>query len=164
MGQINVTANGIVPVIQQPTDMTCWATAATILNNWKNSQTVDIPTVLSTAGTDYVNMFQNNQGLGGDQKPAFLIAMGLTAEPPMDFSIDGWGQLISTYGPLWVTTNEGGQLFSVHARIIKGINGDGNSDSTFVDVVDPGTGSNYTESVTDFMNKFDDIARQELKD
>jgi hypothetical protein len=40
--------------------------------------------------------------------------------------------------------------------------GDGNPDTTFMDIVDPGTGTEYNEAVTIFMQKFDDIARQEL--
>jgi hypothetical protein len=46
-------------------------------------------------------MFQADQGLPGDQKPALLESMGLTTEPPEDFSVDGWAALLQNYGALW---------------------------------------------------------------
>jgi len=165
MAQIDFTVSGIVPAIQQPTPNTCWATAATILYSWKNNASSDIPTVISTAAAQFLPMFQGDQGLPGDQKPALLQSMGLTTEPPEDYSIDGWLQLLQTYGALWVTTNEGsGQLFSAHARILKGISGDGNPDTTMLEIVDPGDGTEHTESVSAFTNKFDDVARKDLGD
>jgi len=165
MAQIDFMVSGIVPAIQQPTPNTCWATAATILYSWKNSASSDIETVLSTAAPQFLPMFQGDQGLPGDQKPALLQSLGLTTEPPQDFSSDGWLQLLQSYGALWVTTNEGsGQFFSAHARILKGLSGDGTPDATMMAIVDPGDGTENTESVTDFTQKFDDVARQDLGD
>jgi hypothetical protein len=163
MAQIDFTVSGIVPVIQQPTPNTCWATATTILWSWKNNASSDIATVLTSAAPQFLPLFQADQGLPGDQKPALLQSVGLTTEPPQDYSVDGWSSLLQNYGALWVTTNEGtAQFFSAHARILKGMTGDGNPDTTFMDIVDPGTGTEYNEAVTIFMQKFDDIARQEL--
>jgi len=33
-----------------------------------------------------------------------------------------------------------------------------------MDIVDPGDGSEYNESITDFTNKFDDVAREDMGD
>ncbi len=162
---MNISVSGIVPAIQQPTPNTCWATATTILWSWKNNSSSEIATVLSSAAPQFLPMFQADQGLPGDQKPALLQSIGLTTEPPEDFSIDGWASLLQSYGPLWVTTNEGtGQFFSAHARILKSLSGDGNPDTTFMDIIDPGDGTEYNETVTSFTQKFDDIARKDLGD
>lgn len=165
MADVDFTVDGDVPAIAQPTPNTCWATAATILYSWKNQASSDIPTVLSNAAPQFLPMFQADQGLPGDQKPALLQSLGLTTEPPQDYSVDGWVQLLQNYGALWVTTNEGdGQNFSAHARIIRGITGDGGPDTTTLDIIDPGDGSEYNESLTDFTNKFDDVARADMGD
>lgn len=165
MAAIDYTVPGIVPAIQQPTDNTCWATAATILYSWKNNASSDIGTVISTTTPDFLAMFQADQGLPGTQKPAFLTALGLNVEPPQDYSVDGWGQLLENYGALWITTVVGpSDNFSVHARILKAISGDGEPDTTMMSIVDPGSGSEYTESITNFTQQFDDLARADMQD
>ena len=163
MAVIDVSADGLVPAIAQPTPNTCWATAATILYSWRTQTSSDIATFLSTASPRFLPMFQADQALPGSQKGDLLQSLGLITEPPEDFSVDGWARLIQNYGVLWVTTNEGaGQSFSAHARILKGISGDGDPDATFMDIVDPGDGSEYSESVTNFTRKFDDVARADM--
>ena len=159
MADYNVSADGLVPAIAQPTPNTCWATAAAILYSWKTQSCSDIATFLSTAAPQFLPMFQSDRALPGSEKGMLLLSLGLTTEPPEDFTVEGWAQLIQSYGALWVTTNEGaGQNFSAHARILKGISGDGNPDTTFMDIIDPGDGSEYNENVTDFTRKFDDVA------
>lgn len=159
MADVNVSVNGLVPSIAQPTPNTCWATAAAILYCWKTQTSSDIATILSTAAPRFLPMFQADQALPGSQKGDLLQSLGLTTEPPEDFAVDGWAQLLQTFGALWVTTNEGTQQnFSAHARILKGISGDGNPDTTLMDIIDPGDGTEYSESVTDFSRKFDDVA------
>lgn len=165
MADVDVSVDGLVPAIAQPTPSTCWATAAAILYSWKNQTSSEIATILSNAAPQFLPMFQADQALPGNQKGDLLLSFGLTAEPPEDFTVDGWVQLLQNYGPLWVTTNEGtAQNFSVHARILKGISGDGNPDTTFMDIIDPGDGSEYNESVTDFTNKFDEVAVADMGD
>jgi len=159
MADFNVSVEGLVPAIAQPTPNTCWATAAAILYSWKTQTSSDIATILSAASPQFLPMFQEDRALPGSQKAALLESLGLTTEPPEDFSVDGWARLIQNNGALWVTTNEGaGQDFSAHARILKGISGDGDPDTTFMDIIDPGDGSEYSESVTDFTRKFDEVA------
>jgi Papain-like cysteine protease AvrRpt2 len=156
---MDVCVDGLVPAIAQPTPNTCWATAAAILYSWKTQTSSDIATILSTASPQFLPMFQADKALPGSQKDVLLLSLGLSTEPPEDFTVEGWAQLIQSYGALWVTTNEGaGQDFSAHARILKGISGDGNPDTTFMDIIDPGDGREYSESVTDFTRKFDEVA------
>jgi len=160
---VDANASGTVPPLRQPSTMTCWATVATIMYSWKNGQSFTIPTALAHAGANYVTMFNNNQGLSGSDKAGFLTAMGLRAEGPQNFTADGWAHLIAGHGPLWVTTNEGThQNFSIHARVMTAIFGDGTGNGTTVTIVDPADGRVHTESLTTFVQKFEDVARIDL--
>jgi hypothetical protein len=60
--------------------------------------------------------------LKGSDKPEFLQALGLVAEPPMSFSVQGFERLLRANGPLWITTDEDpSEDFSVHARVLVGL-------------------------------------------
>jgi hypothetical protein len=55
----------------------------------------------------------------------------------MNYTIDGFYRLVSDNGPVWITTNESVPLWSPHARLVTGIYGDGSSENTFLNIVDP---------------------------
>lgn len=164
---VDASAPGIVPALKQPSSLTCWATVATMMYSWKNNQSVDIPTALAAIGDTYLSMFRQNKALSGADKPGFLLSASLKAEAPQNYTIDGWANLINQFGPLWVTTNEGtlssgcgtDQQFAVHARVLTGIFGDGTPDGTSMVVMDPGDGQQHTETVSTFVQKFEDVAR-----
>jgi Papain-like cysteine protease AvrRpt2 len=160
---VNYTVPGTVPKLKQPTDSTCWATSATMLVSWKANTSIGVEDAMKQAGANYAAAFRANQALQGSEKPAFLKALKLKAEGPQTFSVSGLESLLRKYGPLWVTTNEGGsQFFAVHARVVRGIAGDGTPGATFLTVIDPATGSEASESVAVFTKKFEDIARNDL--
>lgn len=162
---IDYTVSGTVVALAQPTDQTCWATAATILVSWKEMRSLAISDVMDRAGPAYRTKFDNNQGISGAEKPDFLNSLGLQSEGPQNYTVQGWLSLLKQFGPLWVTTNEGSaQAYSPHARVLKGMFGDGSPDATFLKIVDPAGGTEYSESITTFTKKFEDIARQDLGD
>lgn len=169
--QINFTVSGTVPNLQQPTPNVCWATAATMMISWKNDSNLSIQTVMTQADNNsgnafgFAQMFASDQGLSGGIKPSFLQALRFKAEPPMNPSVTGWRDLMQANGPLWVTTNEGTQQnFAIHARVMIGIAGDGTADGTFLSFIDPADGMMHSESVTTFVQKFEEVARQDLGD
>jgi hypothetical protein len=156
---VNAKVTGLIAAVKQPSSMTCWATAATIMRSWKSNQSLTIETALGQIGAAYLSKFKSNQGLSGSDKPGFLLAAGLHAEPPQNYSADGWSKLIQAHGPLWVTTNEGSQnRFSIHARVLTSISGDGTAKGTNVVVADPADGQVHTESLEVFAKKFEDVA------
>jgi hypothetical protein len=160
---ISATASGIIPTIKQPSNMTCWATAATILRSWKTNQSLSIETAIGQIGSAYLTLFRSNQGLSRVDKPGFLCAAGLHAEAPQNYTSEGWGKLIEDHGPLWVTTNDGAHGgFSIHARVLTSIVGDGTAKGTTVIVVDPADGQVHTESLEVFAKKFEDVAKIDL--
>ena len=150
---------GIVPAIAQPSSMTCWATVATMMVSWRDKASYRIQDVMDIAGQTYRNKFDNNQGLAGSEKDAFLASLGMIGEPPMSYTVDGLKALLETYGPLWVTTDEqSGAGFSIHARIITGMFGNGTVDGTLLRVNDPAGGRKYTETFRTFLQKFEEVA------
>jgi hypothetical protein len=163
MANIDFTVPGTVPRLAQPSDNTCWATAATILFSWKENASLAIADLVNRAGADFRNKFLNDDGLSGVEKPFFLQALGLRTEPPQNFIAEGWLSLLRNNGALWVTGNETpSQGFSIHARIFKGIFGDGSADATFLSIVDPADGSETSESITVFTEKFESVAMIDL--
>jgi len=160
--QINYTVPGNVPLLQQPSPNTCWATAATILISWKNGPQT-IQQTMDNAGVTYGLKFKADAGLLGSEKPAFLLSIGMKAEGPQSYTAAGWLKLLKDFGPLWVTTNEGTQQkFAIHARVMIGISGDGSPSGTFVTLIDPATGKKAGETLQSFTKKLEDIARSDL--
>ncbi len=143
--------------LAQPSGMACWATVFTMLMSWRKQQSFPIETALSMVGQKWVDIFTANTGLSGDDKPAFLAAAGLVAEPPQSYSLEGWEQLLRNYGPIWVTTDEApGKAWAIHARVITSIKGDGTPEKTFFTIVDPAGGKQYQESIAVFIPKYEE--------
>lgn len=159
------SVQGLVPPIRQPSGMTCWATVSTRMVSWQESVSLPIEEVMDRAGSEYRAKFDADQGLPGNEKNQFLAALGLRAEPPMSYSVDGLRSLLAGHGPLWVTTDEDpSEDFAIHARIITGMSGNGNPDDTSLRIVDPATGSEGVESFSEFMRKFEDVAIGDMAD
>jgi len=157
------SVSGLVPLVGQPNDNACWATAATMLASWKDQASYTIQQVVDRAGPTYRAVLDAKAPLPGSMKVGFLTGLGLKAEPPMDYSVQGFLSVLRASGPLWVTTEEAAsENFSVHGRVITGMFGDGTVDGTFLRINDPlpiGSGSQPTpESYRTFMQKFDDVA------
>ena len=146
---------GTVPGVRQPKSMACWATVATMLMSWHDRRSYEIKDALAALGQEWNDIFDGNTGLFSSKAATFFATVGLQQEPPMNYSADGWERLLRQFGPLWVTTQEGGSPFSLHARVMVGIEGDGRADATFVHIVDPADGSQKTEALRDFARKFE---------
>ncbi len=156
---IAVGSPGSVPELQQPSGMTCWATVATMMVSARESASYPIEEAVARAGEEYRQKFLSDQGLAGSEKEAFLLGLGLQAEPPQCYAVDGLASLIGSYGPIWVTTDEDpSEDFAVHARVIEAMEGDGTPDGTLLTIVDPATGSRYQESFADCMRKLEEVA------
>lgn len=152
---------GVVPPLRQPKTMACWATAATMMHSWKKNQSISIEAALSEIDPNYLEIFEINKGLISNNKPGFLLSAGLRSEAPQNYTTQGWANLIRRHGPLWVTTAEG-QNFSIHARVMTAIFGDGTGNGTTVVIIDPADGAVHTEKLSIFDQKFEAVARQDL--
>ncbi|WP_182812745.1 papain-like cysteine protease family protein [Bacillus sp. ME78] len=151
---------GTIPVLEQPSSNVCWATVLTMLINWKNKTSLKIESVLLSLDDIYLEKFNNNNGLLGAEKKALLDKVGLVGEIPQSYTIDGILGLLKTHGPLWATTDEDpSKEFSIHARIINGISGDGSVLGTTLHIIDPNGGRIYDETFSKFIEKFEQEAR-----
>jgi hypothetical protein len=155
-----VVVPGSVPAIAQPLPNACWATVATMMIGWRDGKASDIKGAMAAVGPKWETIYTTDTGLDAADKGAFLAAAGLVAEPPQNRTIEGWETLLRKYGPLWVTTDEGGVGgFSPHARIMTAIRSEGTPETTSVDVVDPAGGIRYTEKFVDFVRKYESDVR-----
>lgn len=160
-GAVDFRVRGIVDPVAQPSSMTCWATVASMMLMWREQASMTIPTAIGKVGTTWLNKFTGNQGLETAEKATFLAAAGFAYEYPQSLTAEGWEALLRRYGPLWVTTDEKpGAGFSIHARIMTGIHGDGTPGGTTLDIVDPDGGKSYKENFGTFLEKYESEARE----
>jgi hypothetical protein len=118
-----------VPLINQLTNMSCWAASAAMVVGWRDRLSIDPAAIASGAGdwSAYAN------GLDPADIPTLADAWKLTQEPPQSYTLDGLRDLIEAKGPLWV----GAAVPGLHAIVVTGVYGDGSVDNTFVRINDP---------------------------
>jgi hypothetical protein len=160
---ISYTTPGHVPPIAQDKDYACWAAVTTMMMSWRDNTVYSIGDATSKIGAKWRALYDAGAttGLAAADKPAFLAAAGLSAEPPANYTIERWETLLREYGPLWVTTNEGfgTPYFAIHARIVTGISGDGTPGGTTLAIVDPAGAKTYSENFQTFVSKYEDDVR-----
>lgn len=149
---------GEIPLIQQPNSMACWATVATMLMSWNEQQSFGIETAMDMAGPIYRQMFDQADGLPASMHQQFAEACGMTIDYPQCYTSEGIYNLLYDYGPIIAITDEDpGEYFAIHARIIKGIHSDTTPGTTYLMIIDPGTGTEYNETFEDFSSKFEAV-------
>ncbi len=148
--------------------MSCWATAATILMNWKNSTSSSIEEVLQEAGRNlqpsdedyYLQIYYDESGLEAREKEQFTSSLGMISEPPANYILSQYVDWLQDYGPLWITTDDdSGSGFSPHARILFGIQGDieNNPDNVLFTFIDPADGTEVSETFNDFIKYYEQM-------
>ena len=154
-----------VELIPQPTDQTCWAAAAAMIIGWRDRVSLTPETVAQICSRSTV------QGLSAYDREAFAAEIGLQTEPPQSYSIDGFYDLLTYNGPLWVSKIPTSGSTGGHAVVVTGMYTDG--DQTYVRIADPwdrvvgtpgapggyanthGTGSRYIMRYEDFHNEYE---------
>ena len=115
-----------VELIPQPSDFSCWAAAGAMLVGWRDRVSLTPETIGEICSRS------TGAGLDPGDVSAFGTEMGLVAEPPVSYSVDGFRSLLESRGPLWVAEALPGSL---HAIIVTGLYSDGAD--TFVRIADP---------------------------
>ena len=125
----------------QPTVMTCWSAAATMLTGTNMSVGPGGAALGPTGGLK--PSFANVQ--------AFASAHGLRIHAPQSWSTQGLASVMRR-GPIWVA----GWIPSGHAVVYGGIHGDGAPDGTLIVIYDPwppGTGAVRAEIYGDWVRR-----------
>jgi Papain-like cysteine protease AvrRpt2 len=130
--------------------------------SWRRNQSLAIATAMGLVGEPYISLFNRDIGLSTRQKPALLRALGLVAEPSMNYEVAGFVALFNQKAPLWITTDEGNDWAdqAIHARIVIGVQGNGSIDGTLLSIIDPATGTNYQETFRSFATKYERVVGQ----
>ncbi|MFL6388958.1 MAG: papain-like cysteine protease family protein [Terriglobales bacterium] len=153
---LNIEVDPKIDPLKQPTSMTCWAAAGTMLKAWKTRVSMTIPAALDSLGGSWRAKFEADQGLSGSETHAFAQALGLTEDGPMSYSIEGLARLLKGKGPIWVITDDDFEANKViHARIITAMHGDGTIDGTTLTLADPLSGRFVTEPFSKFEQRLE---------
>ncbi|EWY41498.1 hypothetical protein N825_27670 [Skermanella stibiiresistens SB22] len=153
---VNYRVPGTVPIVRQNSQNVCWAASTTMLMSWLLNEGMTVEQAIGRVGPVWLGKVRNDQPLGGDEKDNFLNVAGMVAKGPANFSLEDWLAMLQAYGPLWVTTSELPAFpFSVHARILVGISGDGTARGTLFHFNDPGKAVEQSETFEAFMTKYE---------
>jgi hypothetical protein len=118
-----------VPLINQLTNMSCWAASAAMVVGWRDRMDIDPSAIASGTG----NWAAYANGLNPADFSTLARAWTLSSEPPQSYSIDGLREVVQSKGPLWVAAAVPG----FHAIVVTGLYSDGSVDNTFVRINDP---------------------------
>jgi N-acetyl-anhydromuramyl-L-alanine amidase AmpD len=162
-----------VQQIAQPTNVSCWATAASTVLGWRDRISLTVEAIAERAGLTTAT------GLDPAQVGQFADDMGMIAEPPQSYTVEAFRQLLADNGPLWV----GAAVPGLHAIVVTGLYADGAE--TYVRITDPwdrdigapgspgaylkshATGSRYIMRWADFVAEYElaatDFARVNLQ-
>jgi N-acetyl-anhydromuramyl-L-alanine amidase AmpD len=114
-----------VDVTPQPTNSSCWAAAAAMIVGWRDLISLTPETVTEICGRTTAT------GLDPRQVQQFADELGLVAEPPQSYAIEGFRRLLENNGPLWV----GAAVPTMHVIVVTGMYVDG--DNAYVRITDP---------------------------
>jgi GH24 family phage-related lysozyme (muramidase) len=151
---VNYSIPGVLPVIAQPTPMTCWAAVITMMWSWKNNRSMAIRDALSEIGPAYVSRFDSGQGLDGTTARTLYNDAHLEVIEGLNPTIEGWESSLKKYGPLYVDVGNIGST-NTHAIIVTGMSGDGTPAGTRITYVNPAGGQTETKVFSDFLQKYE---------
>jgi hypothetical protein len=160
---VAVSVKGQIDLVHQKSSDVCWAAAATMLVCWEQKKSMSVEDVMTLAGAQYLAKYQANSGLKAEEKPAFLSSLGLTYEEPASYIPQNYIDWMTTYGPLWVTTDSSSNnaVFSTHAKILIAIDSDDvksgtNTIFTFLDPASKSPGP-QKQNFADFEKSFEKV-------
>lgn len=118
-----------VPVflVPQPTDVSCWAAALTMVISHRDQASYAVETVAEAAGMDV------DTGYSWDEIREAVRTWGLRERGPASAMPAEWSRLLRLFGPLWIV--EVGAPY--HAVVLGGIAGDGTPAGSWVTVYNP---------------------------
>lgn len=155
-------------VVGQPTNVSCWATSASLLIGWRDRQSI-LPSHIASQCAMTIN-----EGLSPAVVEKIASALGLYTAPAACYAPEGFRSLIEANGPLWVGKMMTAAGNSGHVVLVVGMYSDGTDH--FLRVVDPwdrpvgtpgapgnygsshSTGSRYIMRYEDFQAEYEMVA------
>lgn len=156
---VDFKVDGLVPALAQEKSKGCWAAALTMIKSWERKQSIPIATMLAEGGASYVQRFETDAGLSPADVAQLKTDFDLKdATTPLTAA--ALAERLKERGPLWVIADEDDDAtFSIHARVVTGIVGDGTPHGTIVHYNDPSDGSTKSESLHAFIVKLEQLAQ-----
>ena len=164
----NYRVPGLFDQIAQPSPMACWATVGTMLYGWRKQMCLTIETFTKTIGErsaqaqlanpkvkTYYDLFVADTGLPADEHAHFATKCGCTMTPGACYTLDGWLAMLKRGGPHAIVGVSGPN--SVHMRILIGMKGTGDYNTTSMTIVDPAGGLQYDEPAAIFDWKYEQL-------
>lgn len=150
-----------LPMPLKQTGSLCWAYVATMMASWRDRQSWTVDGYIGGLGARWKTKLAKNEGLTAAEVPQLLATMGLQVETTQaNFTSERWESMLREWGPLWVNADfdpaEG--VLSPHAHILVGIHGPSDGNPT-VDLIDPWVGREVSMPMTDFVAKYEQLAR-----
>ena len=152
----NYRVPGIFDQIAQPSPMACWATVGTMMYGWRLQLCLTIETFTKKIGErspqaqianptvkTYYDLFIADTGLPANEHGHFAMKCGCTLTPGACYTLDGWLAMLKRGGPHAIVGVSGPN--SVHVRIVIGMVGTGDYNTTAMIIVDPAGGIQYNE-------------------
>lgn len=139
--------------VKQPTDMTCWAAAGTMMLSWRAQVSMTIQAAMESLGGGW-RAFDAGKGLTlGELQAGSLQRSGSRRRRRPAIQRRVSLGCSTRHGPLWIVTDDAveGNLV-VHAQIVTAVRGDGTAANTTITLADSASGTLVTES-------FEDVAR-----
>lgn len=159
---IHYRVPGKVPVVRQPKDMDCWITITTMLYSWRDKKTYTVSQVADKLGLPWKQYYKNNIGLPSRAQDSFINVTKLRTEPPANYTLEAYLELLQKHGPLWITTGDG--WVSAHARLLIGMEGrKGDYANTSFIFIDPFEGKVVAQKGTSFFAEFEEEAKEFVK-
>ncbi len=165
-GQLRLSAEPL-DHLRQPTNMSCWAAAGTMLVNARDRVCRTIETVMQSADSrdpgyvpfpgvaGYLGLFHSpTRGLPPGDTRRYTRSLGLQVGPPACFPVSGWKNLMAHAGAVGVV----GLSPFLHIRVISEMKGDGSVFGTFFTVHDPGMSAPYSEAFISFSERYEAAA------
>ncbi|HVG66624.1 MAG TPA: papain-like cysteine protease family protein, partial [Gaiellales bacterium] len=100
----------VLPV-GQPTDKSCWATAAAMIDGWRRRQAVSVDAIAR------FDSLSTRNGLPPTSAARFAEAIGFTVHPNACYTPEGFRDILEANGPVWVAAKVPG----LHAIVVTGM-------------------------------------------
>jgi hypothetical protein len=104
-----------VPLVAQPTQLACWATALSMIIGWRDQVSISPHGMADQCGRDINNVlpWADRDDVGRQ--------FGLQPQPPQSYTPEGFSNLIETGGPLYVGKSMGSATGTTHAVVVVGM-------------------------------------------